>query len=265
MSEQKGLTDGHVHLENGPLTAEYVMQFADEACRKGISRLQILDHTHRFKEFAPLYESMMFLEPQRKWLEPKLRDSLEDYLALAEEMRNEKLPLEVSFGLEVCYFRQKEDFLRDVLPELPLDFCVGSVHEIFDIAYDCSWSMECLWKRVPADEIYREYYNNVFDCVRSGLFTQLGHPDTIKMYGIFPSYDLRPTYEELAGLLNEYKVLAENNTGAYYRYGYPEIGLSDELLGVFRRYGCGMVTASDAHKPKDCGNYIADIWDKTFC
>ena len=258
------MTDGHVHLEKGPLTADYAMEFVEEACRKGITKLQILDHTHRFKEFKPLYESMYFLDPQKKWLEPKLKDSLDDYYKLIEDLRSEKLPIDVSFGLEVCYFTYKEDFLRGILPDLPLDFCIGSVHEVFDIAYDCAWSKECLWDKFSADDIYKEYYKNVFACVESGLFTQLGHPDTIKMFGIFPDYDLMPTYRSLAQLLNKYNVFAENNTGAYYRYNYPEIGLSDELLKVFKDNGCKMITVSDAHSPKDCGNYISQIWDKTM-
>ena len=48
------MIDGHVHLENGPLTKEYVMQFVEAAQKAGIDCLHILDHTHRFCEFAPL-------------------------------------------------------------------------------------------------------------------------------------------------------------------------------------------------------------------
>ena len=44
------LVDGHMHLENGPLTKEYVMEFINEAYKQGFDRIQILDHTHRFKE-----------------------------------------------------------------------------------------------------------------------------------------------------------------------------------------------------------------------
>ena len=58
------MIDGHVHLENGPLTKDYVYEFIDEAIKKGIDELQILDHTHRFKEFAPIYESYRINEAQ---------------------------------------------------------------------------------------------------------------------------------------------------------------------------------------------------------
>ena len=50
------MIDGHTHLENGPLTPDYCMEFIEAAVAKGIDTLHILDHTHRFIEFAPMYE-----------------------------------------------------------------------------------------------------------------------------------------------------------------------------------------------------------------
>ncbi|HAM31031.1 MAG TPA: histidinol phosphate phosphatase, partial [Erysipelotrichaceae bacterium] len=50
--------DGHVHLENGPLTKEYVWEFVRSAQKKGIETLQILDHTHRFYEFHDMYKGV---------------------------------------------------------------------------------------------------------------------------------------------------------------------------------------------------------------
>ena len=45
------MIDGHMHLEYGTLSVEYVLQFVQEAIKKGLNEIQILDHTHRFKEF----------------------------------------------------------------------------------------------------------------------------------------------------------------------------------------------------------------------
>ena len=46
------MIDAHTHLENGDLSTEYVHKFIDAAKEKGITQLQILDHTHRFFEFS---------------------------------------------------------------------------------------------------------------------------------------------------------------------------------------------------------------------
>ena len=94
--------------------------------------------------------------------------------------------------------------------------------------------------------------------VESDLFTQLAHPDTIKLFNIYPTYDLLPTYEKLAQLLNQHHMKAENNVGCYYRYNHQDLGLSDELLKVFKKAHVQLITTSDAHQPSDVGSYIKE-------
>lgn len=258
------MIDGHVHLEKGPLTREYVYEFVNEAINKGIDKLQILDHTHRFKEFASLYDNLRIIPEQINWLNHDLKDSIYNYINLIEEMKKESFPIDVSFGLEVCYQKNNEEKLKKLLKVYDWDFLVGSVHSIFNIAYDSSWSVKNLWEKWPVDEIYKEYYQEVLNLVKSNLFSQLGHPDTIKMFNYYPSYDLTETYIELSKLLNEHHMKVENNVGCYYRYHHKDKGLSDELLKIFKDNGCNLITVSDAHYPKDVGNNIIDIWNKTM-
>lgn len=100
----------------------------------------------------------------------------------------------------------------------------------------------------------------IFDLVKSDLFTQLAHPDTIKMFNYYPTYDLKPTYHELAKLLVKHHVKGECNTGCYYRYHHQDKGLSKELLDIFKEHHVDIITASDAHKPADVGTCIKDIY-----
>lgn len=261
------MTDGHVHLEKGPLSADYVLEFVKEAERKGIDRLQILDHTHRFREFEPAYEEMLRIPQQREWLgnrEKKFCDTVDDMMRLMDEVKAMELPVQVSFGLEVCYMPESEEFLRRTLERCSFDFLVGSVHSVDGAAYDMPFSGEILWDVRDTDSIYRRYYELLEQCVSSGLFTQLGHPDTIKIHGSYPSYDLTDTYRSLASCLNRYSVAAENNTGTAYRYGHPDIGLSDGILKVFREEGVRIITASDAHKPSDTGTLIPVVHARSY-
>ena len=259
------MIDGHVHLEKGPLTKEYVYEFVKEAIKKGIDDLQILDHTHRFREFAPIYEKCKKNQAQIDWLKTDLRDSIYDYIKLIDEMKKETLPIKVSFGLEVCYQKPEEENIKKLINDIyDWDFLVGSVHAINYIVYDSSWSKDELWNKYPVDYIYSEYYETMFDLVKSNLFTQLAHPDTIKMFNYYPTYDLTDTYNKLADLLNEHHMKAENNVGCYYRYGHKDMGLSDELLDIFKKHKCNLITVSDAHYPKDVGNYIKEVWNKTM-
>ena len=52
------MIDGHMHLEYGDLNKEYVLKFVDAAVKKGLTKIQILDHTHRFKEFEEIYPEL---------------------------------------------------------------------------------------------------------------------------------------------------------------------------------------------------------------
>ena len=49
-----------------------------------------------------------------------------------------------------------------------------------------NFSKEILWNKYDVDDIYKRYYELVFDLVKSDLFTQLAHPDTIKMFNYYP-------------------------------------------------------------------------------
>ena len=50
----------------------------------------------------------------------------------------------------------------------------------------------------------------------------------------------------------------ENNSGIAYRYGHQDIGISDEMLKIFKEHKVKMITASDAHKPEDVGTLIRE-------
>lgn len=261
------MIDGHMHLENGPLTKEYVLQFVSAAHEKGIDEIQILDHTHRFIEFEPIYEELKQYEVQKVWLENKkmkFKDHISDFVSLMKEIKSMDLPVKVTYGLEVCYVPQHEDYIRKVLSEYDFDFIVGAIHSIDGILYDMSFSRELLWDQFDANHIYQRYYELVCLLIESDLFTQLAHPDTIKLFEIYPTYDLMPTYEKVAQLLNEHHMKAENNVGCYYRYHHPDKGLSDDFLKILKDYHVQMITASDAHKPSDVGTCIKDVYEKTM-
>lgn len=261
------MIDGHTHLEYGSLTKDYVLKFVEEAKIKGIKTLHILDHTHRFIEFEPMYEDLKKIPEQKAWLdnkEKKFRDHLDDFINLMQEIKKEDLPIEIKYGLEVCYTKESEAFLRDILSKYPFDFLIGSIHSIDGILYDMPFSKELLFDQIPIDTIYKRYYELQFDLIKSDLFTQIGHPDQIKLQKLYPSYDLTPTYTTLANLLNEHHMLCENNTGIHYRYHHPDIGLSDTFLQVMKDHHVSMITSSDAHHPEDVGCEINLIYEKTM-
>ena len=254
------MIDGHVHLENGPLTVDYVMEFIESAMAHGIDDLYILDHTHRFAEFAPLYEGLIAASDyQAQWMKPKLKEPIENYYKLIRELRCRKLPIKVRFGLEVCYTEGKEDFLREILGQFDYDYLIGSVHSVHGLLYDMdAFSRKILWDKFPVDDIYRWYYDAVKNLIKSDLFTNVGHPDQIKIFGYEPTYDLADTYREIAALAKAHHIKVETNTGCHYRYHHPDIGTNEQFLQILKDAGVSLITSSDAHYPKDVGQFISE-------
>lgn len=255
------LIDGHMHLENGPLSEEYAMKFIEAGIAAGMDCIQILDHTHRFTEFSFLYDSLKEAsDKQREWFEKKTLESIQVYQALIEKMKKKKFSIEVRWGLEVCYDPAQKEALKEILSAYPYDFIIGSIHSIDGLLYDMkSFSREILWDKYDTNWIYQRYYEIMEDMIESDLFTQIGHPDQLKLFHDVPSYDLTPTYERLAKLAKKHDVYMENNTGIHYRYGHEDMGTSSDFLAILKKHGVKIMTASDAHVPEHVGKHIKDI------
>ncbi|MFQ8583269.1 MAG: hypothetical protein ACLSA6_12480 [Holdemania massiliensis] len=149
--------DGHVHLEHGPICAEYIEAFVDAAQKQGLESIQILDHTHRFKEFHPAYRSVIEADPtQAQWLsgKGKFQDSLRDYLAL---VRAEAAEVAARGSVWWRLLRLKVTILK-ICRGLPLDFLVGSVHSIGGYLYDMSFLSRFVAKQ-PHSAIVEQYWN----------------------------------------------------------------------------------------------------------
>lgn len=254
------LIDGHIHLENGALSVEYVMRFVEAGVKMGLDELHILDHTHRFIEFAPMYENLKKASHyQKEWFDKKHPQPLKDYHRLIAEMKQMDLPIKIKWGLEVCYTPEAKELLRELLTAYPYDFIIGSIHSVDGLLFDMPFSKEILWEKYSVDSIYRRYYEIMEDMITSDLFTQIGHPDQLKLFRYEPGYDLTATYERIAEAAYTHDVYMENNTGIHYRYHHPDIGTNSKLLNILKARGVKIMTASDAHVPEHVGMLIREI------
>ena len=255
------MIDGHMHLENGALRVEYAMKFVEAAVQSGMDTIHILDHTHRFIEFQPIYKRLKETSPyQKEWLDKKKLEPLQTYFDLIETMKKMDLPIEVKFGLEVCYAPEDKAFLKELLAQYPYDFLIGSIHSIDGLLYDMnSFSRKILWDVQDTNAIYKRYYEIMEDMIESDLFTQIGHPDQLKLFHYEPTYDLRETYDKLARLAKQHDVYMESNTGIHYRYKHEDLGTNIPFLQALKKHDVKIMTASDAHQPQHVGMYIKEM------
>ena len=255
------MTDGHIHIERGPYTLEWIGQFVEKAVEVGIDEIRLLEHNYIFEEFAPMYDSV---RAHSEYVDAWFRRSagahqLAEYLDLIEQARSRRFPVTVKFGLEICYFKEFEPFISALTKDKGFDFLLGSIHFVDDFAFDHKAGH---WTGLDVDQIYRRYFEDSVSLAESGIFDGIGHPDAIKLFGHKPSYSLLDCYESLAQALSDSKMYADQNSGATRRC--PEtasLGMDQELLRMLKKKNVDIISSSDAHCPEDVGYKIRELND----
>jgi histidinol-phosphatase (PHP family) len=254
------MIDCHIHLERGPYTLEWIDKFVATAIRRGLNEIYLLEHSHRFIEFIPMYEPVSkYSDYQRDWFHRKNdgKLSINNYTALINKAKQKEYPIKVNFGLEICYFEEYETLMKEIISSYPFDFTTGSVHWVDGFGFD---HKKDLWNNINVDRTYRRYYEIMAKLIESDLFTGVAHPDSIKAFGHKPSYDLTNIYSEIADLLIQYEVYAEQSGGLHLNYSKEcEYGMNAQMLRIFKSKGVKIQTASDAHCPEDVGANIKEL------
>lgn len=249
------MIDGHIHFHKQPYNLDTINKMVEVAICNNLSELHLLDHTHKFIEFSTLYETLKNNDSAWEWYANKTYISINEYLDFIKLVRKMNFPIKLKFGLEVCYFEEKEAWLRNELQKYDFDFVIGAVHFVDNFPFDLKKEV---WVNVNVDLIYKRYYEIMESLIKSKLFTSLAHPDSIKLFNNYPSYDLKPTYEKLARCLKEYNLKTENNTGLWrYDFSYP--GLNKDLYKILKEYDVKIEKSSDAHIYDKIGYKFKDI------
>ncbi|MBP5609663.1 MAG: histidinol phosphate phosphatase [Lachnospiraceae bacterium] len=253
------MIDGHIHIERGPYTVEWIDHFVDRALEMHIDEIRLLEHCYRFKEFTPMYASVCeYSEYVDNWFHRKAATAdYAEYLELVRQVRSREYPVKIKFGLEICYFKDYEDLIAEQTKDKGFDFLLGSIHFVDDFAFDHKAE---LWEGIDVDKIYRSYFEDSVSLAKSGIFDGIGHPDSIKMFGHKASFPLTEYYERLAAELSKSKMYADQNSGAQRRCPDTTItGMDEELIRILKKHNVEIITSSDAHSPEDVGYKIKEM------
>ena len=253
------MKDGHIHFHAQPYTFEVLEEMIQVALEKGIDELYLLDHTHKFKEFAFLYSSLKE-EETLAWYntKPRWQISVQEYINFIKLVKSKSWPIKLNFGLEVCFFKEHHEKFMEVIKSLEpfkFDFLIGSMHFVDGVGVDIS---ENIYHKIDVDTFYKHYFKDMEIMIKTGDFTYIAHPDLFKKFNVFPSFSLTPYYISLAKTLKEYHQETENNSGLI-RSGFPYPGLSPELLKIFKEYDVKFHKSSDAHIAKDIGRVFEEL------
>lgn len=253
------MTDGHIHIERGPYSLEWIEQFVNKAVEMQLDEIRLLEHCYIFEEFVPMYASVCAYS---KYVEDWFRRSagkhrMSEYCELIEKVRAQTYPVKIKFGLEICYFKEYEAFIRERTKDKGLDFLLGSIHFVDRFAFDHKPEH---WIGIDVDTIYRRYFEDSISLAKSKLFDGIGHPDAIKLFGHRPSFSLLGYYENLAKELSNSSMYADQNSGVARRCAETAaLGMEKEFLHALKKENVEIITSSDAHCPQDVGHKIKEL------
>jgi histidinol-phosphatase (PHP family) len=238
------IVDYHMHLrgpsENGaePLvhTLEAVERFLETARSRGVDEIGFSEHVYYFRQTSDVW----FLPYHTE----RCGYDLDSYVDVLVEAKRRGLP--VKLGLEIDYVAERQHHLVELLAAYPIDFLLGSVHEVVDVVVD---QLPGVWEQRPVEDVWRDYFAHLCELARSGCVDVMAHPDLAKIYGRRPAREVvAELHEQAAMVFAEADVAVEISTAGL-RKPVGEMYPDESFLAACFRRGVPITTASDAHTP----------------
>jgi histidinol-phosphatase (PHP family) len=242
------LTDLHLHLrpdQPGTTAEEYFTAANAERYRavaeeRGIAELGVSEHIYRFTQALDVWRHPLWVA--------NARDDLDAYCDFVREETDLRL------GIEADYVPGAEDRLAELLAARDLDYVVGSVHFLGELAVD--HQEYDIWARGSSpDRVWRRYFEVLAEAARTGMFDILAHPDLVKVWGPqrpTPERDLRFYYEPAVEAIAESGIAVEVSTAGL-RKPVGELYPAPAFLEMVLDAGSPIALSSDAHVPGDVG------------
>ncbi|MEH7456167.1 histidinol-phosphatase [Bacillus pseudomycoides] len=253
-------------VQEGPFTVEWLDLYLEEALRKGIKEVGIVDHLYRFYEAKKYYEKYVDISEsklgrlQKEWLDQVRVASIYEFTKVIQEAkaRWKKRGVALRLGIEADYFIGGERELEELLALGDWDYVIGSVHFIDGWGFDNPDTKE-YFENHSLHTLYDTFFATVEKAVRSSLFDIVAHLDNIKVFNYrLDENEQLPYYKKIARALLETDTATEVNAGLYYRYPVREMCPSPLYLQVLAQHQVPITLSSDAHYPNDLGRYIAE-------
>jgi histidinol-phosphatase (PHP family) len=173
-------------------------------------------------------------------------EALDDYIAEIQQAKEQNRDIKIRLGLEVDYYPETIERVKERLAPYPFDFLIGSVHFVDGFPIDFSARP---WQGITQgsrDDVWRSYWHLLRATAESGIFDIIGHFDLPKKFNYFPSADLTGDACATLDAIAAANMVIEINTSGWDRpaaEAYPSLLYLQEA----RRRSIPLVINSDAH------------------
>ncbi|MES2571290.1 MAG: histidinol-phosphatase, partial [Verrucomicrobiota bacterium] len=230
------LSDYHLHTPLCAHASGWPVEFAERALQLGFKEIGFADHNPMPEYFDDWRMSLA---------------ELPRYLDAVAEARARFPELVIRLGLECDYLPGREAWIEELATLAEWDFLIGSVHYLPE-----GWEVDhpkYIGRHAGASEpIWESYWTTYTECIRSGLFDFVAHPDLPKKFNYRPEGDLRRFYEPAIEALRDTGIAFEINTAGLRkecRELYPEAS----FVRMAHAAGIPLLINSDAHAVDELG------------
>ena len=227
--------DFHVHSNNSFDSKEKIITTCEEAIKKRISHIAFTEH-FSVDENKKTFGTMDFKK----------------YLSEIDEAKNKFPSINIYTGLELCEPHLKIEEFKKELENLPLDFILGSIHNVGEKGLRTTANF------YNSTKCYEVYFNQVLDMVSKADFDVLAHIDLMARYaydsvGGYNFNEYKEVIEEiLKKVISRNKGIEINTSGL--RNSLKSIHPKIEIVQLYKDLGGEIITiGSDAHKAFDVG------------
>jgi len=179
-------------------------------------------------------------------------EDMDNYLKSIDEVAERyRDKITILKGFEVDYL---PDYLDDRVLDSEIDYLIGSVHFLKGWGFD---NPEFIgrYEREDINQLWLDYFQEIENMAKSGLFQIVGHIDLMKVFKFMPnSLKIEDIVEPSLKAIKDSGMAIEVN-GAGYRKPIGEAYPSLSILKMIYEMNIPITFGSDAHKPEQVGVY----------
>lgn len=241
-------THNHSTGSDGKLTPEQVVK---KAISLGWDYIYFTDHYTNNSKFATKEKHLNFFN----------EDYVQEVKRLKEKYKNK---IKVYFGVEFDWIQKYKKWIKNQLKKYDFDYVIGSIHKLrknkkyFGMEPGKEKWIKNLKKFRGGKRFIQEYYKQIRNIAKSGIFDSVGHFDYVKVYNenneIFNENEdwYKKEVSKSLNIIKKYNIVLEMNISGIRKCNSPFPSL--KILKQAKGKNIPITLGLDAHYKEHYSN-----------